>query len=118
MWTRVGRNERVIWACTACQVQINLNLLLKHPYLNENSLCTDQMQLPELGIHSLQHILAQPVFDHLRSILCCFIYFQVLLFWLLLYIIYQTKSNKNRALKLRVSSCKSDKAFHLESGQL
>ena len=32
-------------------------------------------------------ILAQPVFDRLRSILCCFIYFQVLLFWLLFYII-------------------------------
>ena len=63
------------------------------------------------------HILAQPVFDRLRSILCCFIYFQVLLFWLLLYIIYQAKSKKYRALKFSVSSCKSDKAFHLESGQ-
>ena len=39
-------------------------------------------------------ILAQPVFDRLRSILSCFIYFQVLLFWLLLYIIYQSKKNK------------------------
>ena len=55
MWTRVGRNESMIWAFTACQVQINLNLSLKHPYLNENSLCTDQMQLPELSIYSLQH---------------------------------------------------------------
>ena len=36
------------------------------------------------------------------------IYFQVLLIWLLLYIIFQSKSNKYRAL-----SCKSDKAFHL-----
>ena len=62
-------------------------------------------------------ILAQPVFDRLRCILCCFIYFQVLCFWLLLYIIYQPKSNKYRAIKFWVSSWKSDKAFHLERGQ-
>ena len=43
-------------------------------------------------------ILAQPVFDRLRSILICFIYFQALLFWLLLYIIYQSKRNKCRAI--------------------
>ena len=38
------------------------------------------------------------------------------MFGLLLYIIYQSKSNKYRAIKFWVSSCKSDKAFHLESG--
>ena len=47
MWTRVGRNERLIWACTACQVQINLNLSLKHPYL---------VLILILGNYSLQQI--------------------------------------------------------------
>ena len=57
MWTRVGRNERMIWACTACQVQININFTLKHTYPNEKGLCPDQMQLkPDLGSESLQHI--------------------------------------------------------------
>ena len=63
------------------------------------------------------HILAQPVIERLRSILCSFTYFQVLLFWLLLYIIYQSKSNKYRAIKFWFSFYKSVKAFHLESSQ-
>ena len=61
-----------------------------------------------MSIEIPYNILAQPVFDRLRSILCCFIYFQVLLFWLLLYIIYQAKRKKYRALKFSVSYCKSD----------
>ena len=36
---------------------------------------------------------------------------------LLIYSIYQSKSNKYRAIKFCVSSCKSDKAFYKESGQ-
>ena len=60
-----------------------------------------------VAVHTLTSILAQPVFDRLRSNLCHLICFQVLLLWLLLYIIYQSKSNKYRAIKFGVSSCKS-----------
>ena len=51
-----------------------------------------------LGVLKTPYFLAQPLFGRLGSILCCFLYFQVLLFWLLLNIIYQVKSNKCRAL--------------------
>ena len=43
-------------------------------------------------------------YDRLRSILCRFIYFQVELFWLLLFIIYQSKSNKYLELYKVLSS--------------
>ena len=74
--------EDTVWKCV-------FNLV----YVHDNSKGKDR------GLKNQGYILAQPVFDRLRCILCCFIYFQVMLFWLLLYIIYQSKSNTYRAIK-------------------
>ena len=67
---------------------------------SKDAFLTQMVTEPTRITESSSSILAQPVFDRLRRILRCFIYFQVLLFWLLLYIIYQSKSNKYRTIKI------------------
>ena len=60
------------------------------------------------------NILAQPVFNRLRSILSCFVYIQIQFFYLLLYIISQSKCNKHRTIKFQAPFQESFNACHFK----
>ena len=70
---------------------------------NDDSRCLSGDRISQKNSKNLQQawysILAQPVFGRLRSLLSRFVYIKVKFFWLLLYIISQSKCNKHRTIK-------------------
>lgn len=67
--------------------------------------------------HVSAYSLAQPIFDRLSIILSPLLYLQVQLFWLLSYIVPQSKRNKHRTIKYWVASFVSSQVSHSWSCQ-